>query len=268
MYLEYWKLQKKPFENTPDPAFFYLSPQHEEALSRLLYVVREEKGLGLLTGVFGCGKTLLSRALNMELEKDIYRVAFITNPRVEDIDLLRLIAHNLGAPELPTRKSDILIVLEKLIANNWRDKKKTVIVIDEAHAIEDVRVFEEIRLLLNIQLEDKFLVTILLIGQPELREKLESNKQLSQRIAMRYHLDALNSTNTADYIKFRMKVACAEKEIFTEDAINLVYLRSGGIPRRINQICDMALVVGFGKNQPQVDMYVVQEAIDSLGGSD
>ncbi|MFH1074500.1 MAG: AAA family ATPase [Candidatus Firestonebacteria bacterium] len=268
MYLDYWKLQKKPFENTPDPAFFYLSPQHEEALSRLLYVVREEKGLGLLTGVFGCGKTLLSRTLNMELEKDVYRVAFITNPRVEDIDLLRLIAHNLGAQELPTRKSDILITLEKLIANNWRDKKKIVIVIDEAHTIEDVKVFEEVRLLLNFQLEDRFLVTILLIGQPELRDKLESNKQLSQRIAMRYHLDALSSINTEDYIKCRMKVAGVEKEIFTADAVNLLYLRSGGIPRRINQICDMSLMIGFGKTQPHIDMFVVQEAIDSLGGAD
>ncbi|MFH1824465.1 MAG: AAA family ATPase [Candidatus Firestonebacteria bacterium] len=268
MYIEYWKLKEKPFENTPDPKFIYLSAQHEEGLSRLLYIIREEKGCGLLTGIFGCGKTLLSRALLTELEKDIYKVAFVINPIVEEVDLLRLIAHHLGSSELPNRKTDILIKLEELIKNNWRDGKKTVIVIDEAHAIENTNVFEEIRLLLNFQLEDKFLITILLIGQPELKVKVDANKQLAQRVAMRYHLIALNRKETEGFISHRLKVAGGNQDIFTIDAINLIFERSGGIPRRINQIGDMCLVVGLGKKLNKVDVNVVQEAIDSLGGAD
>jgi type II secretory pathway predicted ATPase ExeA len=267
MYLDFWGLKEKPFENTPDPKFIYLSPQHEEGLSRLLYVIREEKGCGMLTGLFGCGKTLLSRALLMELEKDIYKVAFITNPRVDDIDLLKLIIYHLGSPELPTKKSDILIVLEKFITNNWRDGKKTVIIIDEGHVIEDLNVFEEIRLLLNFQLEDKFLISVLLLGQPELKEKVDSNKQFAQRIAMRYNLSSLNKKEVEEYIYHRLKIAGSEEKIFLPDALELIFERSGGIPRRINQICDMCLMVGLDKNLNRIDRSIVQEAIDSLGGS-
>ena len=246
MYISHWALNRKPFENTPDPAFLFFDSQHEEGLARMLYVVRAEKGLGLLSGVFGCGKTVLSRALYKELEKDIYRVAFITNPRGEDIDVLRLIAHNLGAQELPQRKSDVLILIEKIVIDNWRDEKKTVIIIDEAHAINDPGVFEEVRLLLNFQLDNKFLLTIIFIGQPELREKLGQNIQLSQRIALRYHLEPFTRENTEAYVGHRLKVAGAERDIFTAEALDMIYASSGGIPRRINQLCDMALTIGFG----------------------
>ena len=247
MYEEYWKLKDKPFENTPNPHFLYGSSQHEEALSRLIYVVRENKGAGMLTGVFGCGKTLLGRALISELEGDIYKVAYITNPRLEDVDLLRIIAHHLGSSEIPHCKSDVLITLEKTFANNVRDGKKTVVIIDEAHVIENNSVFEEIRLLLNYQLEDNFLLTILLLGQPELNEKVESNKQLLQRIAMKYHLKGLNQDETQKYILHRLKVAGSTREIFTSGALKLIFGRSAGIPRRINQISDMSLLTGFTK---------------------
>src|SRR5438105_10904438 len=109
MYLEYWRLKEKPFENTPDPKFLYHSAQHEEGLSRLFYVVREGKGAGMLTGIFGCGKTLLGKSLSAELERDIYRVAFLSNPRLDDVEMLRMILHLLGSGEVPTRKSDILV---------------------------------------------------------------------------------------------------------------------------------------------------------------
>lgn len=265
MYEEYWGLKEKPFENTPDPRFLYSSIQHEEALCRLIYVVRENKGAGMLTGVFGCGKTLLGRALLRELEKDIYKVAYLTNPRMEDIDLLRIIAHHLGNPELPQRKSDVLISLEKTFANNLRDGKKTVIIIDEAHVIEKDSVFEEIRLLLNYQLEDKFLLTLLLLGQPELKDKIESNKQLLQRIAMRYHLESLSSDEIKKYILHRLKIAGSDKDTFNPDALRVIFERSAGIPRRINQVCDMSLLTGFVKKAKMIDESIVLEAIESLG---
>jgi type II secretory pathway predicted ATPase ExeA len=268
MYENFWNLKEKPFQNTPDPRYLFLSGQHEEALMKMTYVIAQNLGCGMLTGVFGCGKTLLSRTLLTELEKDIYKVAFVNNPIVEEIDLLRLIVHHLGSSELPTGKSDILIKLEELIKNNWRDGKKTVIVIDEAHAIVNPNIFEEIRLLLNFQLEDKFLITIILIGQPELKEKVDANKQLAQRVAMRYHLVALNRKETEGFILHRLKVAGGGPDLFTADAVNLIFERSGGIPRRINQICDMCLVVGMEKKSNKVNVNIVQDAIDSLGGAD
>lgn len=264
MYEEHWGLKEKPFENTPDPKFLYYSKQHEEALTRLIYVVREGKGAGMLTGVFGCGKTVLGYALSKELEKDIYRVAFITNPRLEGTELLRIIAHYLGAGSLPTSKADILITLHTLLLNNLKDGKKTVVVIDEAHAIEERNTFEEIRLLLNFQVENKFLLTLLLLGQPELKEKIDNNKQLAQRIALRYHLTNLNKGDTSHYITHRLRVAGEAKPIFTDGAKKLVYERSGGIPRRINQICDMSLFTGFAKKVDKIDKEIVREAVESL----
>ncbi len=264
MYEEYWGLKEKPFENTPDPKFLYYSPQHEEALARMFYVVRESKGAGMLTGVYGCGKTILGRALLTELEKEVYKVAFISNPRLDDIELLRMISYHLGSSELPVRKTDILITLEKILVNNIKDGKKTVIFIDEAHAIEDKNVYEEIRLLLNFQMEDKFLLTILLLGQPELKEKVEANKQLLQRIAMRYHLEALNREEMVNYISHRLKIAGGTNIEIDTSALRLIYERSGGIPRRINQICDMSLVTGYSKKVNTVTESVVREAIETI----
>jgi len=264
MYEQYWGLKEKPFENTPDPKFFYNSSQHEEGLARMLYVVREGKGAGLLTGVYGCGKTLLSHALMKELEQDVYKVALLTNPRLDDVEMLRMIAHGLGATEIPTRKADVLIVLEKILKNNLSDGKKTVVVIDEAHAIEDKNIFEEIRLLLNFQFEDKFLLNLLLLGQPELKEKVENIKQLNQRIAMRFHLEALNKEETFNYIVHRLKIAGVSNQIFSNDAVSLIYERSGGIPRRINQICDCALLTGYGKEVKIIDQELVKETVQSM----
>lgn len=264
MYEEYWGLREKPFENTPDPKFLYYSPQHEEALARMFYVVRESKGAGMLTGVYGCGKTLLGRALLTELEKEIYKVAFLTNPRLDDVELLRMITYHLGSTEVPTRKADILITLEKILVNNIKDGKKTVVLIDEAHAIEDNDVYEEIRLLLNFQLEDKFLLTIMLLGQPELKERIEANKQLLQRIAMKYHLEALSREEMVNYVEHRLRVAGGENIEFDSGALRLIYERSGGIPRRINQICDMSLVTGYAKKVKNIDETVVHEAVESL----
>lgn len=264
MYEEYWGLREKSFENTPNPRFLYHSQQHEEGLSRLLYVVSEGKGAGLITGVFGCGKTLLGKTLFKELDRDIYKTAFIANPFLNYSELLMHVAWSLGARDLPKTKQDVLVnvILERLteiLENNMRDGKKTVVVIDEAHVITDRRVWEELRLLLNFQHEDKFLLTLLILGQPELKEMIDSNKQFSQRIAVKFHLGPLSEQETDAYIKHRLSVAGRITPIFTPETIGLIYKKSGGIPRRINHICDLALFAGFGKNKSVIDEKIIKE---------
>lgn len=271
MYEEYWKLKEKPFENTPDPRFFYYSAQHEEALSRLTYAIKERKGMVMLTGVFGCGKTLLAETLLEGLGKGSYRVALITNPQLEYAEFLRTIATRLGATGLPTKKTELLTdflldTLGEILENNMNDGKDSVIIIDEAHVIEDKKIFEELRMLLNFQRKDRFLLTLLLLGQPELRKNIDNIKQLSQRIAIRYHLDRLSKEDTENYIVHRLKIAGRIDPIFSPAATELIYQQSGGIPRRINHICDMSLLTGFGKRVDKIDEEIVKEVVSDLEG--
>jgi type II secretory pathway predicted ATPase ExeA len=271
MYEQYWGLTEKPFENTPNPKFLYHSSQHEEGLYRLLYAVKEQKGAAMMTGVFGCGKTLLARTILKELSKDVYRVGFITNPQLSYIEFILAIANNLGAKNLPTKKTEVLtnFVLESIdniLRNNMEDGKKTVVIIDEAHIIQDKEVWEGLRLLLNYQAEDKFMLTLLLLGQPELKENVDSNKQLSQRIAIRCHLTYLDAQDTSKYISHRLSIAGREDSLFTDDAISTIYAKSGGIPRRINHICDLALLTGFGRKQESIDRDIIEEVSRDLEG--
>ena len=265
MYTAYWKLREKPFDNTPDPRFLYLSQEHEEGLSRLRYVIDDGKGAGMLTGVFGCGKTLLTQALLQELDPTRYRIGLVRDPLVPYLELLRMVARSLGIAEPPLQKSDVLAAIEHILTRNLQDGKESVVIIDDAHAIPDETAFEQVRLLLNFQLATKFLLTILLVGQPELTSKVDVNKQLAQRIAIAYHLGPLNEQETSEYIRHRLSVAGADTRIFTDEAITLVFKDSAGIPRRINQICDMSLFTGYGKRVELLDEQLVQEAVKSLG---
>lgn len=271
MYEEHWGLSEKPFENTPDPRFFYLSPQHEEGLSRLFYAVTEGKGAAMLTGIFGCGKTLLGRKLLKELDRDIYKIAFITNPYLTYEELLMYIIYKLGGKDLPTNKSEVLVnvILERLneiLENNMRDGKKTVVIIDESHVIKDSRVWEELRLILNFQLEDRFLLTLLLLGQPELKELIDANKQFVQRIAVKCYLGSLSEKETREYILHRLAVAGTNRPIFKNEVYKIIYKKSGGIPRRINHICDLALFSGFGKSLSMIDEDLIKDVSTDLEG--
>ena len=267
MYEEYWGLTEKPFENTADYRFLYYSSQHAEAFSRLTYAINEQKGTALLTGVFGCGKTVIAQALIGSLNKAKYEIAFIVNPQVSSVELLREIIYDLGIKDnLPTLKTDIMHLLDERLHNNMDDGKNTVVIIDEAHLIEDKLIFEELRLLLNLQYKNKFLLTLVLLGQPELKEKINNIKQLQQRISIKYHLTGLESQETAKYIQHRLEVAGAAKKIFNDKVFDAIYDGSGGIPRRINQICDMALLIGMSKKQGFIDDKTISEVIEDLEG--
>jgi len=264
MYKAYWKLREKPFENTPDPRFIYFSRKHEEALSRMLYAVRERKGAAVLTGEYGSGKTLLSRVLLQELSSAQYESAIIFNPRLPALELIKEIANQLSddTPSLLS-KADVIHHINEILYRKENENKHTVVIIDEAQSILDEASFEELRLLLNFQLNDKFLLTIFLLGQPELKGTINNLPQLKERITVRYNLTALSEEDTKKYIQHRLKLAGSE-DIFQDDAHGEIYRFSGGIPRKINNICDMALLVGCGEGQAVISKKIIKEVACDL----
>lgn len=233
---------------------------------KLAYTVTEGMGAALMTGVFGCGKTLLGKALLNDLGPEKYKVAFINNPNVSYVELLRAIVRNLKSVSLPEKQTEIMADpllenLQEIFLNNLRDGKETIVIIDEAHSIQDEKIFEGLRLLLNFQSEERFLFTLFLFGQPELKEKVSNLKPLEQRIAVRCYLGPFNEEETGKYILHRLKVAGREEPIFTPKALKVIFEQTGGIPRRINHLCDAAILTGFGKKVKNIDDDLVKEAM-------
>jgi len=263
MYQKHWNLKKLPFENTPDTEFFFESENHEEAFSRLSYVVDERKACGVLTGAYGTGKTLILKALERRFKKKGYVFSFVQNPRLDDLGLLKIILHNFTGYNVPQRKEDVLMGIERFLKDTMQDGKHVVIAIDEAQLINDENVFEELRLLLNFQTETRFLLTLILSGQPELKEKLDSNKQFSQRITLSYHLKPLDFEETRKYVEHRLEVAGRPENIFDEKAMELLYERSGGIPRWINNIANMSMLAAFSKGETIITDALVSEGVES-----
>lgn len=267
MYADYWRLNELPFENTPNSKFYFESASHGEALSRLEYLVTDRKSCGVLTGVYGCGKTLLLSALthHMRLEGAVFST--VTSPRLDDLGILRLILHGFKKADVPAGKADVLMELERFVTGTADDGKHSVIVVDEAHAIENEKVFEELRLLMNLQTENRSLVTLLLVGQPELAPRIETNKQLNQRVNMRYHLGPFALEETRQYIEHRLAVAGARQALFAPEEAALIHKLSGGIPRWINQICHLSLLAGYGREAEVITTDIIREAVQDMVGT-
>lgn len=266
MYEAHWGLSESPFDNSPNPKFLYLSPEHEEALVRMMYAVRHRKGCAILTGEYGCGKTTLSRALIQRLETERYEIGLLTNPSWTSIEFLSEILYQLGVETEAKTKPELLHALNEVFFNNYKAGRDSVIIVDEAQLVGDDAVFEELRLLMNFQTDDRFLVTILLIGSPELTTKVRRLKHLDQRIALRYHLNTLDDTHTAQYIMHRLKMAGRETQIFTDEAVKLVFDFTRGTPREINNLCDLALLAGYTRKVTQIDEKIVAGAIRDIVG--
>jgi len=265
MYEEYWGLKEKPFENTADPRFLFESSQHQEALTRLKYVIYEEKGLAVLTGIFGCGKTVIAEKLLKILSEDAFEVAIIVNPQFSAIELLRHIIYNFGYKGNTLEKKDEVVQkLVEILQNNFSNGRRSILIIDEAHLIDDLQIFEELRVLLNYQYDHRFLLTLLLCGQPELREKINNLKQFAQRVAIKYKLEALSREDVKLYINHRLSIAGCTKEVFEESSYDYIFRQTGGIPRRINQICDMSLLTGYCEGEKIISPSVIETVVKDL----
>jgi type II secretory pathway predicted ATPase ExeA len=252
MFEEHFGLTAKPFGKTPDPAFLYESNQHKEALARLEYAV-EEKELALLVGDIGSGKTTLSRAL-IDRIGDTRPVILLINPRLTPTQLLRSIATGLGI-EPPKYRNDLLDRIHSRLFELYEEKREPVLIIDEAQLIPTKSTFDEIRLLTNFQLDDQNLLSVLLIGQPELQTRLdrEAYKALRQRIGLRYFLGPLSLEDTFQYIDHRIRVAGGSRNPFSRRAMEEIHALSGGVPRVINTLATTALLDAFGEDEAEVD---------------
>jgi general secretion pathway protein A len=260
MYLEYWGFDVFPFENVPDPDFFYLSKCHEEALTRLIYAAEMRKGGAMLSGEVGCGKTTLSKVYIKELSDVKYDVGVIINPKLDSKEFLQEIVYQFGISNVPDTKVGCLRALNEKMIENIRMKRETLLIVDEAQLLNE-SAFEEVRLLLNFQLNNRFLMTVILIGQPELRDKIKGIEQLNQRIAIKYHLTPFNLDETFQYIIYRQRRAGRSNNAFSDDAIEKVFENAEGIPRKINNLCDLSLLIGFGNKENIVTSRIVESVI-------
>ena len=259
MFEEFFGLRKKPFGKTPDPAYLFESPQHREALARLEYAV-EEKDLALLVGDIGSGKTTLSRAL-IDRVADTRPIILLINPRLTPAQLLRSIASGLGLT--PARfRNDLLDQIHAKLFELFEQKREPVLIIDEAQLIPGKATFDEIRLLTNFQLDDQNLLSVLLIGQPELETRLDRAPYapLRQRIGLRYRLGPLSLDEVFSYVAHRIGVAGGERNPFDDDAVRALHEISGGIPRLINTLATTALLEAFGDDALRIDRPRIEAA--------
>lgn len=265
IYLEFYGLKTKPFGKTPDPEMLFLSRRHEEALARMEQAV-EDKEFLLLTGEIGSGKTTLTRALIDRLAEN-FKPCLIINPRLSPNQLLRTVARRLGALEPKYFKSDLVEQIFDLLFQHYQNGIFPVLIIDEAHLIPSREAFEEVRLLSNYQLDKENLMSIILVGQPELARRLENPvyDALRQRIGLRYHLGALEQEEISEYLDFRLQKAGRDKSLFAPEAIEMIWIYSGGIPRRINNIASNALIEGFAREAKVINARIIEDVVKDLG---
>jgi general secretion pathway protein A len=263
MYKKFYNLQRNPFEITPDPSFLFPTSRHKEALAALYYGVRRHKGFVVLTGEVGTGKTLLIRWLLQLLKGTNVAYAYVFNSRLSSLEFLKFIVGDFGLETTAKTKSDLLLEFGKFLITRHQQQLTTVLVIDEAHHLS-ADVLEEIRLLTNLETAQGKLLQILLVGQPELDDKLDmaSLRQLKQRIALRARLEALSREQSAGYIESRLQMAGASfpvGDLFPDDTVAAVYEYSRGIPRLINTICENALITSYARQLRSIPADVVHE---------
>jgi type II secretory pathway predicted ATPase ExeA len=259
-------LREHPFSNAVDTRYFYNSKQHAEALIRLKYAVDTMKGLAVVVGGVGTGKTTLARRMLNELDEDKYEAALLVviHTSVTTDWLMKKIALQLGIEDVADNKLEILGQLYRKFLEIHESGRKAVVLMDEVQMLQSREIMEEFRGLLNMEGPQGKLITLILFGLPELEDILAMDEPLKQRIAVKYRLTGLEENVTHEYIKHRLKVAGCEEEIFTPDAITAVHRYTKGIPRLINIVCDNAIFEGFLLKQKPISREVVESVAQNL----
>jgi len=267
VYLEFYGLKQAPFDITPNPRFLFHSGKHREALNHLLYGIRERKGFVQLTGEVGAGKTTLCRALLEQLNGE-FSTALILNPVLTANELMKAIAIEFGLEVKNLDRLDTIAAISNFLLKQITQGRESVLIIDEAQNLtEDL--LEQVRLLSNIETDDRKLLQIILLGQPELRDRLNDPRlrQLRQRITVRYHLAPLKRFEVNQYIQHRLEISGAHgAPYFSQPALWRIFGYSRGVPRLINAICDKALLAGFVERSDRINYRMVGRAIRELEG--
>jgi general secretion pathway protein A len=267
MYTAFYGLREKPFALSPDPRFLFLAQSHREALAHLLYGVEQGEGFIAITGEVGTGKTTLCRTLLQRLGAES-EVAFVFNPKLSALDLLRTINSEFGLPCQSDSQRELNDALNRFLLQKKRDGKRVLLIIDEAQNLEQ-ETLEQVRLLSNLETESSKLIQIVLIGQPELDVMLESPqlRQLKQRIGVRWRLRPLSPSETRDYVRHRMRVAArGARELFSAPALRELHRLSGGVPRVVNVLADRALLAGYAAGAREIAPSLVRQAASEVRG--
>ena len=267
VYETFFGLKEKPFNVTADPNFLFFSKKHREAFDHLIYGIKERKGFLEITGEIGTGKTTLCRALLSQLDNKT-KTAFILNSNLPEVQLLLAIATDLGLMVKPRTKINLLSELNRFLIEQLKAGSNVVLIIDEAQNLKSAQL-EQIRLLSNLETDKEKLIQIVLVGQPELKEKLDSPdlEQLRQRIAVRYHILPLDRSEVPDYIYHRLRVAGADGSVaFEPDAFGEIYEYSGGVPRLINLVCDRSLLFAFTMETKAISLDMIRRSVEEIEG--
>lgn len=264
MYLKLYGLKKAPFSITSDPKFFYESFSHREALAALLYGIYEKKGIILITGEVGTGKTTLCKTLLNKLPENV-KTSLILNPHFSDVQLLQAIIEDFGLGRIKKNRLEIIKRLNSFLVNISLAGGNAVLIIDEAQNLTNKQL-EQVRLLSNLETSERKLLQIVLVGQPELVKKLKKFdlRQIRQRIFVKHNIHPLQEAEVRGYVEYRLKNSGAEKLDILPESYKIIYEFSQGIPRLINMLCDRALLCGYARDKTTFDESIFKTCIEEL----
>ena len=260
---EFWGLQRRAFANTPDPAFVYRSPSFAEGFARLVYDATELRGgLSLITGEIGCGKTMLAQALADKLADSPCDVITLPYPKVTPTQMLATVARGIGIASPPRGKLDVIIALRERLRGLHAEGRRPVMVVDEAQ-LATPSLLEEIRLLTNFEDRQEKHIHVVLLGQPELRDRVRKRPQIDQRVSLRFHVEPMEADDVRGYVVHRLQVAGRTGgAVFTPAALDVLAERSGGVPRRVNTLATQGLFVGAMRRLAVIDEELMADVAD------